>query len=196
MSTRQQASTALKRLMTEYKQLTAGGGKSDDMYVAGPVAESDFFTWECLVKGPDETPFENGIFVATLTFPRDYPLNPPKMRFTPPLFHPNSTRILALAHRCCRSWVSLITVYANGEVCISILHSPGDDPNQYESSSERWSPVQSVDKVLLSVVSMLAEPNIESGANVDASKAYRTDRAGYEASIRAFVRQQLGVPSS
>jgi hypothetical protein len=89
-------------------------------------------------------------------------------------------------------------VYANGEVCISILHAPGDDPNSYESASERWSPVQSVEKILLSVISMLAgkaslslsfykqkithvlslslsvcvyydlEPNLESGANIDA----------------------------
>lgn len=38
----------------------------------------------------------------------------------------------------------------------------------YESSSERWSPVQSVEKILLSVLSMLAEPNDESGANIEA----------------------------
>ena len=47
-------------------------------------------------------------------------------------------------------------VYADGRVCISILHAPGDDPMGYEASSERWSPVQSVEKILLSVVSMLA----------------------------------------
>jgi ubiquitin-protein ligase len=47
-------------------------------------------------------------------------------------------------------------VYADGRVCISILHAPGDDPMGYESSAERWSPVQSVEKILLSVVSMLA----------------------------------------
>jgi hypothetical protein len=39
----------------------------------------------------------------------------------------------------------------------------------YESASERWSPIQSVEKILISVMSMLAEPNDESGANVDAS---------------------------
>ena len=38
----------------------------------------------------------------------------------------------------------------------------------YESSAERWSPVQSIEKILLSVLSMLAEPNVESGANIDA----------------------------
>ena len=31
----------------------------------------------------------------------------------------------------------------------------GDDPLGYEHSSERWSPVQSVEKILLSVISML-----------------------------------------
>ena len=48
------------------------------------------------------------------------------------------------------------TVYADGNVCISILHSPGDDPNHYELASERWSPVQNVNSILLSVLSMLS----------------------------------------
>lgn len=48
------------------------------------------------------------------------------------------------------------SVFADGRVCISILHAPGDDPMGYELSAERWSPVQSVEKILLSVVSMLA----------------------------------------
>ncbi len=81
-------------------------------------------------------------------------------------------------------------MYQDGRVCISILHTPGDDPLGYETAAERWSPVQSIEKILLSVVSMLAgegvtscpmtpfhhayrlfisEPNDESGANVDAS---------------------------
>lgn len=33
-----------------------------------------------------------------------------------------------------------LKVYKDGRVCISILHPPGDDPNMYEKSSERWSP--------------------------------------------------------
>jgi hypothetical protein len=45
-------------------------------------------------------------------------------------------------------------VYPDGRVCISILHPPGEDPTGYESSSERWSPVQSIEKILISVVSV------------------------------------------
>ncbi|KAG6890205.1 Ubiquitin-conjugating enzyme E2 7 [Termitomyces sp. Mi166 len=129
------SATALRRLMTEYKQLTSGGSP-DGMFTAGPVSESDFFTWEALICGPKDTPFEGGVFTAKLTFPSDYPLSPFKMKFEPPLFHPN--------------------IYADGNVCISILHTPGDDPTMYEQASERWSPVQSIEKVILSVISMLA----------------------------------------
>jgi ubiquitin-conjugating enzyme E2 G2 len=65
----------------------------------------------------------------------------------------------------------------------------------YEQASERWSPVQSVEKVILSVISMLAgrqsfqiltrltidlafpkEPNLESGANIDCCKLYRENK--------------------
>uniref|UniRef100_A0A3B4BRB1 Ubiquitin-conjugating enzyme E2 G2 n=1 Tax=Pygocentrus nattereri TaxID=42514 RepID=A0A3B4BRB1_PYGNA len=129
------AGTALKRLMAEYKQLTLNPPEG---IVAGPVNEENFFEWEALIMGPEDTCFEGGVFPAILSFPSDYPLSPPKMKFTCDMFHPN--------------------IYPDGRVCISILHAPGDDPMGYESSAERWSPVQSVEKILLSVVSMLAGP--------------------------------------
>ncbi|KAG8258176.1 Ubiquitin-conjugating enzyme E2 G2 [Homalodisca vitripennis] len=88
-----------------------------------------------------------------------------------------------------------VPVYADGRVCISILHAPGDDPMGYESSAERWSPVQSVEKILLSVVSMLAEPNDESGANVDAAKMWREDREEFNRIAEKIVRKTLGIPT-
>ncbi|EMP42658.1 Ubiquitin-conjugating enzyme E2 G2 [Chelonia mydas] len=63
----------------------------------------------------------------------------------------------------------------------------------YESSAERWSPVQSVEKILLSVVSMLAEPNDESGANVDASKMWRDDREQFNKIAKQIVQKSLGL---
>ena len=89
------------------------------------------------------------------------------MKFEPPLFHPNSQNIpsvcLALFLKLNVNGFSRYTVYPDGTVCISILHTPGDDPTEYEQASERWSPVQSVEKVILSVISMLAG-NIEDSA--------------------------------
>ena len=40
-------------------------------------------------SGPPGTPYEGGVFSALLTFPKDYPLSPPTMKFTTNIFHPN-----------------------------------------------------------------------------------------------------------
>jgi len=164
------AGSALKRLMAEYRQLTLNPPEG---IIAGPVNEENFFEWEALITGPEETCWEDGVFVAKLSFPHDYPLSPPKMKFVTDLFHPN--------------------IYPDGRVCISILHAPGEDPMGYETSAERWSPVQSVEKILLSVVSMLAEPNDESAANVDASKMWRDDRDKFDSIANQTVQKSLGI---
>ena len=87
----------------------------------------------------------------------------------------------------------VLSVYPSGLVCISILHPPGDDPNHYEHASERWSPIQSVEKILISVMSMLAEPNDESPANVEAAKMWREQRPEYERRVREGCRRMLGL---
>ena len=62
-----------------------------------------------------------------------------------------------------------LSVDKDGNVCISILHEPGDDRWGYEKPEERWLPVHTVETILLSVISMLADPNHDSPANVDAA---------------------------
>ena len=81
-------SIASRRLFHEYKLLTSA---PPDGITAGPVSEDDIFLWEALIQGPDGTPFEGGIFPAELKFPKDYPLNPPTMRFLGEVWHPNGT---------------------------------------------------------------------------------------------------------
>lgn len=107
-----------------------------------------------------------GNFRARLSFPPTYPLSPPTLKFLTPLFHPN--------------------IYADGTVCISILHPPEDDAYGYEKASERWSPVQTPVTILLSVISLLNGPNDESPANVEAARLFRLER---ETGDKAFRRR-------
>lgn len=58
---------ANKRLLKEYKALLK---ESPEGIAAGPIDESNLFEWECLIQGPEETPFEGGVFPATLSFPK------------------------------------------------------------------------------------------------------------------------------
>jgi ubiquitin-protein ligase len=42
-----------------------------------------------IISGPDDTPYEGGLYTATLSFPKTYPNAPPKMQFTCDMYHPN-----------------------------------------------------------------------------------------------------------
>jgi ubiquitin-conjugating enzyme E2 G1 len=83
-------------------------------------------------------------------------------------------------------------VYPDGKVCISILHTPGTDRfNEMESAEERWRPILSVEAVLLSVLSLLSDPNDSSPANIDAAKQWRDDRKGFNRKARRTAARTL-----
>lgn len=79
-------STAQRRLLQEYRALT---NNPPEGITAGPISEDDILHWECLIQGPEGTPFEGGVFPAELKFPKDYPLAPPSMKFLCDMWHPN-----------------------------------------------------------------------------------------------------------
>ena len=127
------------------------------------------------------------------------------MKFKTEMWHPNSN----LCFRQLRPdrFVSFRPVYPDGTVCISILHPPGEDEfNKQESASERyperlrtafklpfarWRPILGVDAILLSVLSMLDQPNIDSPANVDAAVnlcLYRINAALIRSSIEMTMK--------
>ena len=83
-------------------------------------------------------------------------------------------------------------VYPDGKVCISILHDAGVDRfNQQETADERWRPILGVEQVLVSVLSLLAEPNPDSPANIDAAKQWREDEKGFRKRVRRTVEKTL-----
>ncbi|KAH8690030.1 ubiquitin-conjugating enzyme/RWD-like protein [Talaromyces proteolyticus] len=139
----------------------------------GLVNDNSVFEWEVMLMISDDCKFYGGgFFRARLSFPPEYPHMPPKMKFETPIFHPN--------------------IYENGDVCISILHPPEEDKYGYESAAERWSPVQTPETILLSVISMLSSPNDESPANVEAARLWRDDPKEFKKRVRKCVRESLG----
>lgn len=161
-----QESHAVLLLRKQLKELTKN---PVDGFSAGLVDDSNIFEWQVTIIGPPDTLYEGGFFNARLTFPKDYPNSPPNCRFTSEMWHPN--------------------VFPDGRVCISILHNPGDDPHGYETAAERWSPVQSVETIMISIISMLSSPNDESPANVDAAKEFREDKEGFRKKVSRIVRK-------
>jgi ubiquitin-protein ligase len=68
---------------------------------ASPTSEADIFQWTASIVGPNESPWEGGIYQLKISFSEDYPTKPPKFRFVSEMFHPN--------------------VYSDGSICLDIL---------------------------------------------------------------------------
>lgn len=111
--------------------------------------------WIGHIDGPKDTPYAGGRFHLNIEFPPAYPIKPPEVRFTTPVYHPN--------------------ISTNGEICLDILHS-------------QWSPALTVSNLLISLCSLLSDPNPEHGLNRDALQLYRTDKVKYNETVRDWVR--------
>ena len=146
---------------------------ADDLGASVGLADDDnLFNWSVIFEGPSDTLYEGGFFKALLKFPEDYPSNPPEMKFVTEMWHPN--------------------IYPDGKVWISILHPPGTDQyNEQETADERWRPIFGIESILLSVISMLSDPNLDSPANIDAAKHLKEDQAAFNKKVKKLT--QLSV---
>ncbi|CAB4375801.1 unnamed protein product [Rhizophagus irregularis] len=45
------------------------------------------------ITGPEQSPFEGGVFKLELFLPEEYPMSPPKVRFLTKIYHPNIDKL-------------------------------------------------------------------------------------------------------
>jgi len=71
--------------------------------ISGAPLQSNILSWQAVIFGPDDTPWEGGTFNLTLDFTEEYPNKPPKVQFVTKMFHPN--------------------IYNDGQICLDILQN-------------------------------------------------------------------------
>ena len=107
---------------------------------------NDLFNWQATIIGPDETPYEGGVFSLKIAFPADYPFKPPKITFDTKIYHPN--------------------INASGGICLDIL-------------KDQWSPALNTIKVLLSICSLMADPNPNDPLVPEIARLYKSNRTEF-----------------
>ncbi|KAK2955870.1 putative Ubiquitin-conjugating enzyme E2-17 kDa [Blattamonas nauphoetae] len=67
-------------------------------------------------------------------------------------------------------------VFPNGQICLDIIQ-------------KMWTPIYTISSILVSIQSLLLDPNIESPANPTAAHLYAHDKQGYNKRVRACAQK-------
>ena len=125
-------SLTIKRIIADKRNIDRNPLDSFGIYIS--FDEEDIYSAQALIIGPSETPYHNGYYLFSITFPTNYPFTPPKvvLRTLDPSSHirlnPN--------------------LYTCGKVCLSILNT---------WSGPKWTSCQNLSSVLVSIQSILNE---------------------------------------
>lgn len=114
-----------------------------------------------------------------MTFTESYPDKPPRVRFTSEV-GPKVCALLAFAPLTPgrRRQVFHPNVYTDGTLCMNVLQ-------------EQWSPINTICSLLVSIQSLLTDPNTSSPANPEAAQLYNLDKVAYHRRVRRCVQKSL-----
>ncbi|KAK4626871.1 Ubiquitin-conjugating enzyme E2 [Fulvia fulva] len=120
---------------------------------------NDMTKWNATMEGPQDTPYQDLTFKLTISYPSNYPYAPPEVLFKTPIYHPN--------------------VDFSGRICLDILKPGG------EGKEGAWSAALNTSSVLLSIQSLLGEPNNSSPLNGEAAILWDKDQAEFKKKVLA-----------
>ena len=150
--------SALKRILRELNDFNK---ENHSNIWANPINESDLFNWEASILGPEDSPYEGGIFHLKIHFPTDYPFKPPHCVFITKIYHLN--------------------INYNGAISLDIL-------------MDQFSANLTIEKTLLSISSLLTDPNPDDIINYEAAKLYKKNKYEYYKKAREWAIEYAGAP--
>jgi len=96
------SNSAFQRLQAEYRRLA----KDPIPYLTAQPLSSNLLEWRYVVRGPNDTPYEGGIYQGKIVFPFEYPYKPPSIYMLTPngRFKTNTSLCLTITSFHPDSW--------------------------------------------------------------------------------------------
>lgn len=152
MSSNHCRETVCRRIMKELNEMKTSSDINDN--VIADLIETDIFHWYAIIMGPQDSPYDGGIFRLDINIPLNYPFSAPRIRFITKMYHPN--------------------ISSEGTICLDILKN-------------NWSPTLTIKKVLLSISSLLTDPNPDDPLDSGAARLYKENIIEYNNKVKEYV---------
>lgn len=111
-----------------------------------------------VIIGPHGTPYEGGLFQLEVNISEKYPFEPPRVKFTTPVYHPN--------------------IDSTGLICMDLLKMP---------PKGGWKPTISLENLLMAVQMLLGNPNPDDPLMMEIADEFKYNKAEFERKARAFM---------
>merc|ERR1712130_460406 len=124
-----------KRVMQELTSIASKRGAHPSIHV---FPSDELYLWQVLLEGPDNTPYQGGVFVLYVNFPPKYPDVPPEVRFLTKIYHCNINNSGRICHSVFdRDYVSTLKVNFILQCVFGLLVFPApEDPLDSVLASE------------------------------------------------------------
>ncbi|GLC39459.1 Ubiquitin-conjugating enzyme E2 36 [Pleodorina starrii] len=84
-----QAAQLPRRIIKETQKLLSEPAPG----ISASPSEENLRYFNVMILGPQQSPYEGGVFKLELFLPEDYPMAPPKVRFLTKIYHPNIDKL-------------------------------------------------------------------------------------------------------
>lgn len=119
---------------------------------------------EARIIGPENTPYEEGVYNLEILIPENYPFSPPSIRFLTKVYHLN--------------------IDDNGRICLDLIKMP---------PKGNWKPTYSIENILIAIRMLLENPNPDDPLMAEIADEYLNNREIFTRKAREHCRNNAKV---